>query len=193
MTPNGERGLSSARIMGQPTFAAERVTLVPSVLADLDPLWEIWRDPDVRRYLFDDQPVERARAREVLEACLGEAAHGQGLWTLREPGADRVVGCAGLMPVSWAEHDPTGAGLIEPIVALAPAVWHRGYAVDALGTLVGHAFAGLGLARLAGATDVPNEASHRMLVRTGFVPQRECQGPHYRMRTYLLERPIAGS
>lgn len=175
--------------MTQPTLDAGRVTLVPAVPADLDPLWAIWREPDVRRYLFDDQPVDRARACEVLDGCLGEATNGRGLWTVRERTGDPVLGCAGLVPVSWAEYDPTGAGLIEPIVALAPAVWHRGYAVAALARLVEYAFGDLDLARLAGATDVPNEASHRMLTRAGFVPQRECQGPHYRMRTYLLERP----
>jgi len=189
----GARGrLGRARAMTQPTLDAGRVTLVPAVLADLDSLWEIWREPDVRRYLFDDQPVDRARAREVLEGCLGEAPNGLGLWTIRERAPDPVLGCAGLVPVSWAEYDPTGAGLIEPIVALAPSVWHRGYAVASLARLVGYAFGELGLARLAGATDVPNEASHRMLTRAGFVPQRECPGPHYRIRTYLLERPSAG-
>jgi ribosomal-protein-alanine N-acetyltransferase len=172
--------------MSQPTFETTRATLVPTTLADLEPLWEVWRDPDVRRYLFDDQPVDRARAAEVLDACLAEGPSGRGLWAIREKGT--VIGCAGLMPVTWSEYDPTGAGLIEPIVALAPAFWHRGHAVEGLRLLVEHAFDALDLERIAGATDVPNEASHRMLTRAGFVPQRECPGPHYRIRTYRLER-----
>lgn len=178
----------------QPTFEMPRAMLVPAERGDLDALWTIWRDPDVRRYLFDDQPVDRERATEVLDACLGEAANGLGLglWTIRERPASTIIGCAGLMPVSWAEYDPTGAGLVEPIVALVPAAWHRGHAVEALRRLVTHAFGTLGLARLAGATDVPNEASHRMLTRVGFVSQRECPGPYYRMHTYLLERTDAG-
>lgn len=189
----GARALGGrARTMTQPTLDAERLTLVPTALADLDPLWEIWREPAVYRYLFDDQPVDRERAREVLEGCLAEAPNGLGLWTLREHGIDAVIGCAGLMPVMWVEYDPSGAGLVEPLVALAPGVWRRGYAVESLVRLVRYGFDALGLARIAGATDVPNEASHRMLSRAGFVAQRECQGPHYRMRTYLLERPDVG-
>lgn len=172
--------------MSQPTFETTRATLVPTTRADLEPLWDIWRNPDVRRYLFDDQPVERARAVEVVEGCLAESANGLGLWTIREHGV--VIGCAGLMPIMWSEYDPTGAGLVEPIVALAPVCWHRGHAVEALRLLVGHAFDTLDLERIAGATDVPNEASHRMLTRVGFVPERECPGPHYRMRTYRLAR-----
>ena len=173
-----------------PTFAIAPATLVPATAADVDALWTIWRDPEVRRYLFDDEPVERVRAVEVLEACLGEAARGLGLWTIRVGPAAEVVGCAGLMPAGGVvAYDPGLAGLVEPIVALAPAVWRRGYAVATLRALVGHAFGTLDLPRLAGATDVPNEASHRMLVRAGFVPRRECSGVKHRLRTYLLERP----
>jgi len=175
--------------MTQPPLTTTRATLVPAAAEDLEPLWVIWRDPDVRRYLFDDQPVSRERAAEVLDACRAESVHGRGLWTIREGDtAKTIIGCAGLMPVTWTEYDPSGADLLEPIVALAPASWHRGHAVEALRALVDYAFGPLDLPRLAGATDVPNDASHRMLTRAGFVPQRECPGPHYRMRTYLLER-----
>jgi ribosomal-protein-alanine N-acetyltransferase len=176
-----------------PRLVTARTALVPVELADLDVLWALWDDPEVRRYLFDDQPVSRARAAEVLAACLAERARGLGLWTIRpQTAAETIVGCAGLMPTSVAAYDPAMAGLVEPIVALAPAWWRRGFAVEVVRALVHHAFHALGLARLSAATDVPNEASHRMLVRTGFVPQRECDGPYYRTRTYLLERSAQG-
>lgn len=174
----------------QPTLGSAPALLVPASAADLDALWTIWREPDVRRYLFDDAPVERERAAEVLHACLAEGPRGLGLWTIRPTDGATTVGCAGLMPVGdVATYDPALAGMVEPVVALAPAAWHRGYAIAALRALVAHAFATLDLSRLAGAADVPNEASHRMLVRAGFVPRRECPGPKYRLRTYLLERP----
>lgn len=174
----------------QPTLAGAGVVLVPATADDLDALWAIWREPDVRRYLFDDAPVDRARAAEVLDVCLAEAPRGLGLWTVRATDGADVVGCAGLMPVGdVAIRDPALADMVEPVVALAPAVWHRGHAVAALRALVRHAFTTLDLPRLAGAADVPNDASDRMLVRAGFVPQRECAGPKYRLRTYVLERP----
>jgi ribosomal-protein-alanine N-acetyltransferase len=174
--------------MTQPTLTTTRATLVPAALEDLEALWVMWRHSDVRRYLFDEQLVPRERAAEVLDGCLAARANGIGLWTIRAHGSSDIIGCVGLMPVTWTEYDPSGAGLLEPIVALTPASWHQGHAVAALRTLVAYAFGPLDLMRLAGATDVPNEASHRMLTRAGFVPQRECPGPHYRIRTYLLER-----
>lgn len=175
----------------QPILPTARGRLVPATRVDLDALWTVWREPDVRRYLFDDEAVDRERAEEVLAACLAEGPHGRGLWTIHVEGERTLIGCAGLMPCSVAEYDPTLTGLVEPIVALAPAWWGRGHAVEALQVLVTYAFGALALDRLAGATDVPNEASHRMLTRAGFVPQRECAGPHYRIRTYLLDRQDA--
>ncbi len=173
----------------QPIIPTARGRLVPATRNDLEALWAIWREPDVRRYLFDDQEVSHERAAEVLDACLAEGAHGRGLWTIHVENERTLVGCAGLMPVSVAEYDPALAGMVEPIVALAPSWWGRGHAIEALRVLVDYAFGGLALERLAGAADVPNEASHRMLLSAGFVPQRECDGPHYRIRTYVLEDP----
>jgi hypothetical protein len=62
-----------------------------------------------------------------------------------------------------ADYDARLAGLVEPLVALAPSAWGRGYASEALAELVRYAHARLGLDRLAGVTDVPNAASDRML------------------------------
>ena len=173
----------------QPILPTRRGRLVPATRNDLDGLWAVWRTPEVRRYLFDDAPVDRARASAVLDACLAEGPHGRGLWTIHVESERTLVGCAGLMPIGIAEYDPTLAGLLEPIVALAPAWWGRGRAVEALRALVDYGFGALALERIAGAADVPNEASHRMLERAGFVRQRECDGRRYRLRTYLLERP----
>jgi [ribosomal protein S5]-alanine N-acetyltransferase len=173
----------------QPIIPTERGRLIPATRADLDALWAIWREPEVRRYLFDDEDVTRERAAEVLDTCLAEGQHGRGLWTIHVEDERTSIGCAGLMPVGVADYDPALVGMIEPVVALAPCWWGRGHAIEALRVLVDYAFGALALERLAGATDVPNEASHRMLVSAGFVPQRECAGPHYRIRTYVLEAP----
>jgi RimJ/RimL family protein N-acetyltransferase len=101
-----------------------------------------------------------------------------------------VVGCAGLLPVTTAaESEPRLAGLVEPLVALRPEAWGRGLAAEALGALQHHAADALGLARLAGVTDVPNAASDRMLRRAGFRPLGECDGPAHRLRTYLWDAP----
>jgi RimJ/RimL family protein N-acetyltransferase len=161
----------------QPTFETQRLQLRPATLADLDALWALWTAPAVRRFLWDDRAITR-----------DEAAAALGLWVIEARGEVGATGCAGLLPVSTAaEHDPRLAGLVEPLVALAPAAWGRGYAGEALAALLGHAAGALGLARLAGVTDGPNVASDRMLRRAGFRVLGEVPGPRHGLRTYLWE------
>lgn len=180
-----------------PAIRTPRLCLTPTTAHDVDALWALWADPDVRRYLFDDAAITRAQAAETLAGTWAVRDRGLGLWAVRDAPADAaspadgaIVGCAGLLPVgAAADHEPRLAGLVEPLVALHPSAWGRGLATEALGALVAHAFDALALPRLAAATDVPNAASDRMLRRAGFVPLGECDGPRWRLRTYRLERP----
>jgi RimJ/RimL family protein N-acetyltransferase len=192
----------------QPTLTTPRLVLRPARPADLDALWALWTAPEVRRFLWDDRAVTRAEAADALADCLALGDRGLGLWIVGAraagaaaggaPAADAPapLGCAGLLPVDVAAaYEPRLAGLVEPLVALAPAAWRRGYAGEALAALQAHARGALGLARLAGVTDVPNAASDRMLRRAGFAPLGEADGPRHRLRTYLWDAgagPAAG-
>jgi RimJ/RimL family protein N-acetyltransferase len=156
--------------------------------SDLDDLWRLWTEPDVRRFLWDDRAITRDEAAATIADCEGLAERGLGLWVLRPNDADVVVGCAGLFPVTTAATcEPRLGGLVEPLVALRPEQWGRGYAGEALQALIEHARSNLGLTQLAAVTDVPNVRSDRMLRRAGFVELSETDGPRYRLRTYLLD------
>ena len=189
----------------QPMLTTPRLALRPAEESDIDALWTLWRAPEVRRFLWDDRTISRAEAATMLTDCRALAAQGLGLWMLQAaPRAARpevpvasggtILGCAGLLPVSTAaEYEPRLAGLVEPIVALAPAAWGHGYAQEALGALRDYAARALGLTQLAGVTDVPNAASDRMLRRVGFVPLSEVAGPKYRLLTYVWQAGGPGS
>ncbi len=170
-----------------PVLDTPRLRLHPAAPADLDALHALWADADVRRYLFDDEPVPRERAEGALADGLALAADGLGLWTVRSRDNGAVPGCVGLLPAGTAaEYDPGLAGAVEPLAAFAPAVWGRGYATEALEAAIAYAFGPRGLDRLAAVNDVPNEASDRLVRRLGFAPTGECDGPRYRLRTYVL-------
>lgn len=166
-----------------PTLTTERLTLTPAAPDDLDALWALWTDADVRRFLWDDRAVTREEAAGVLDDCLAAAADGLGLWTVRAHGDDALAGCVGLLPA----NPPPGVG---PLVALHPSRQHRGYAAEALRAVLGHAFATLRLPELVATVDVPNQASHRMVERLGFRRSGERQGPRYPMLLYTLPGPI---
>lgn len=179
----------------QPELTTARLRLVPVRSSDLDALWGLWTDPDVRRYLWDDREISREQAAATVEECGAFAARGLGLWLLiaqrHESGRDPTsppIGCAGLLPVATAaDHERRLAGLVEPLIALNPSHWGLGYAREALAALLEYATASLGIATVAAVTDVPNVASDRMLRSAGFTVLSEVHGPKHRLRTYLWD------
>lgn len=175
--------------MNQPPLHTSRLTLQPATSDDLISLHALWSQPEVRRFLFDDEPVSIELAEAVLRSAVAHAASGYGLWVVRLKSASEPLGCVGLMPTTTAaEHEPALAGMLEPLAAFAAAHWHKGYAHEALSALLAHAFDTLKQPALAAVNDVPNEASERMLKRLGFEFLSEVQGPKYRLRTYTLQR-----
>jgi [ribosomal protein S5]-alanine N-acetyltransferase len=171
----------------QPTLRTARLLLRPATVGDLGYLHTLWNAPEVRRYLFDDEEVTPQLAEAVLAECLGRAAEGLGLW-IALAGAE-PVGCVGLNPTTAvAELAPDLAGELEPLAALDPAHWGRGFAVEALAALIAHAFGPLARPRLLAVHDRPNTASERLVLRLGFQPARDLEGPRYPMRAYWLER-----
>jgi [ribosomal protein S5]-alanine N-acetyltransferase len=141
-------------------LSTARLDLHPATLGDVPALWELWTDPDVRRYLWDDQviPVERARAL-VADGVTPARAAGIGLWTVRRRGAESLVGFCGLLP--------NAAGEVELLYGLTPACWGQGLATEAARAVLRHGFDDLGLACIVAATDPPNRASIRVLERLG--------------------------
>jgi RimJ/RimL family protein N-acetyltransferase len=182
----------------QPTLQTTRLVLRPATLADVDVLWALWTTPAVREFLWDDREIARDEAFTMLAECVALSAQGLGLWLLSEarpqpaPATGSFLGCAGLLPVSTAaQYETRLSGLIEPLVALTPSAWGRGYAPEALVELMRYASRSLGMTRLAGVTEVPNTASDRMLRHAGFTVLSEVAGPRYPLRTYLWQESVA--
>ena len=174
--------------MTLPALTTARLTLTPAGSDDVDLLWHVWRQPDVRRYLFDDVEVTRERVDEIVrDVVVPGRARGCGVWIVRAHGSDTVAGTAGVLPVTTsALYAPALTGEIEVLAAFDVAAWGRGYATETLETLIDYAFRVLGLVRVAAVVDVPNEASHRLVARLGFAASGEFLGPRYPFRTYVL-------
>ena len=172
-----------------PVLETPRLRLRGAQHDDLIFLQEHWNNPLVRRYLFDDKPVDEALAGLVLNDCLECVPKGYGLWLLADKESQHLIGSAALLPTSVAaEYEPALRGMLEPMVSLAPSRWGNGLATEALSALLDHAFAQLVVPSVAAVNDVPNVASERMLLRVGFSAFSEVNGPKHRLRTYLLER-----
>lgn len=53
-----------------PHLSTARLDLLPATRDDLDTLGTLWDHPEVRRFLFDDLPVNCERADEIFGHCL---------------------------------------------------------------------------------------------------------------------------
>jgi len=138
-----------------------RLHLRPWTAADLDDLHRLWTDARVRRFLWDDEVISRARARATLAAGVASfRTHGFGGWLSIERARAAVVGFCGLRRVD------DGSG-VEILYGLAPAAWGRGLATEAATAVLRFGFERCGLPHIVGRTDASNAASVRVLERLG--------------------------
>jgi RimJ/RimL family protein N-acetyltransferase len=149
-------------VSGLPSIATVRLELRPVATADVVALHRLWTDPGVRRWLWDGETIPRARAAELVQACIADVARqGVGMWTLRRAdAADRVMGFCGFRPLDDGPE-------VELLYGLAPAWWGHGLATEAGQAALRWAFAERRLPRVWGLTDPPNHASMRVLERLG--------------------------
>jgi ribosomal-protein-alanine N-acetyltransferase len=159
-----------------------RLELLPFRPADADALHELFTDEGMRRWLLDDLLVPREWVdEEIAQSEARFSAGGCGLWVLREPPGEAPIGFVGFRPF-W---DPPE---LELVYGLQPARWGFGFATEAAGAAVAHAFEALGHEEVRAATDVPNTGSVAVLERLGFeLWKRTDDGPqgtlHFRLRT----------
>ena len=136
-----------------------------AVEADLPALAAHYDEPDVRRYLWDDQRVGLAEVTALLAASDESfEAGGFGLWCLREADGGPIVGTVALREV---EDHP---GRVEVMYSLAPSHWGRGLATWAAREAVAFGLDVVGLAEVLGGADAPNVRSEAVLRRIGMTP-----------------------
>jgi RimJ/RimL family protein N-acetyltransferase len=124
----------------------------------------IFRDPYVRRYLWDARIPEDAEVGAVIAGSEESfRARGLGLWGVAERGGrveGEMIGLAGVRP--------TPDGDLELIYAFLPEHWGRGFALEASRAVMAKAFAQEpARARLLAVTDLENKGSVRVMLRLG--------------------------
>lgn len=121
----------------------------------------MFRDPGVRRYLLDDGLVSAEWVRDEIVASERRFAQaGTGLWSIRTEDDPRIVGFVGFREF----FDPPQ---LQLLYGLLPGCWGRGLATEAAARICELAFEELGFHEVLAATDLPNDASVRVLQRLG--------------------------
>jgi len=171
-----------------PMFILEtsRLSLRRLVPSDLDDLFALYRDPDVRRY-FPEGTLTREQTREELEWFLnGHPQNAQlGLWATIHKETGRFIGRCGLLP-----YVIDGQPEVEIAYSLAKEFWGRGLGTEAALGIRDYAIATLGFRRLICLIDRDNHASIRVALKIGMHFEKEGtddQGP------YMLYSLAAGA
>ena len=150
----------------------ERLILRRLIPSDLDELFALYRDPEIRRY-FPEGTLTLEETREELEWFLdGHPRHPElGLWATIHKETGKFIGRCGLLP--W-EID--GIHEVEVAYMIARPFWGQGLASEAARGILSYAFETLGFTRLICLMDPANLASRRVAERLGMMLEREVDG-----------------
>ena len=130
---------------------------------DLEPLYALYRDPEIRRY-FPDGTRTLAETKEELDWFLnGHPRHPElGLWATVEKETGTFVGRCGLLP--WTID---GRPEVELAYLIDKARWGEGLASEACGGIIQYAQSVLGLRRLIALVMPGNEGSAAVARKVG--------------------------
>ncbi|HXV41851.1 MAG TPA: GNAT family N-acetyltransferase [Anaerolineae bacterium] len=136
---------------------------------DLEALFALYSDPEVRRY-FPEGTLTYEETKEELEWFLnGHPAHPElGLWATIHKETGEFIGRCGLLP--WTiEQRPE----VEVAYMLAKASWRQGLGTEAAQAILDYGFEQLHLSRLICLIDSENQASQKVAQKIGMTFEKE--------------------
>ncbi len=154
-------------------LSTTRLVIQPIQSADEGRLLKLWRDPEVRRYLWDNHIISEDEVKAIQagsDRCFAE--YGTGLYSIapaEQP--DDLVGFCGLREFEQA-------GLLELLYGMYPQYWGKGLVTEAVRAVLTHGFEQCGIEQVIAATDTPNQSSVRVMQRLGmaFAERRQWHG-----------------
>ena len=165
-------------------LVTERLLMRRLVASDLDDLYALYRDPEIRRY-FPEGTLTLDETREELEWFLnGHPDHPElGLWATLHKSTGAFIGRCGLLP--WMID---GVDEVEIAYLIAKPWQRQGLGAEAARALVRHGFEALGLKRLIALIDPEHEASIRTALGAGLRYEREAEVEGLISPVYAIER-----
>ena len=151
---------------------------------DLDDLFALYSDPDVRRY-FPEGTLTLEETREELEWFLnGHPDFPElGLWATLHKESGRMIGRCGLLP--WTID---GRDEVEVAYLLGKAYWGQGLGTEAAQGVLDYAVEKLGLSRLICLIDRENLASINVAQKIGMTFEKESADEHGPFMLYSITR-----
>jgi RimJ/RimL family protein N-acetyltransferase len=147
----------------------KRLMLRRLLPGDLDRLFALYSDPEIRRY-FPEGTLTYEETKEELEWFLdGHPEHPElGLWATIHKETDQFIGRCGLLPWTIEERQE-----VEVAYLLDKQYWGQGLATEAAQAIARYAFEQLRLSRLICMIDPQNRASQNVATKIGMTLERE--------------------
>jgi len=150
----------------------KRLLLRRLIMDDLNDLFALYRDPEIRKY-FPEGVLTIKETKEELEWHMnGHPTYPElGLWATIHKETRKFIGRCGLLP--W---DIDGRLEVEIAYLLDKSFWHQGLATEAAQGILKYGFEKLNLSRLICLIDPENMASQRVAARIGMTLERKVDG-----------------
>jgi ribosomal-protein-alanine N-acetyltransferase len=144
-----------------PMLETERLLLRPLSADEVNSLHRISNEPNVRLYLWDDEPVSEETIKSLIAQSDRMLSEGKiGLFGVRMRASEGLIGFCGFVRLGGMEES-------ELWYELTQKVWGRGIATEAAWACVRYAFEEVGMERVIAGADAPNTASLRVIKKLG--------------------------
>lgn len=141
----------------------ERLYLRKMDPSDSPSLFRIWSDPDVTEFMNIDQFTDESQAREMIQFLNNLSDEDQAIrFTIIEKESGQIIGSGGYNFLDM-EHAKAEIGY-----DIAKDYWGKGYATEAVGTLLEYAFSALSLNRVEAKVEPQNVSSIKVLQKLRF-------------------------
>jgi ribosomal-protein-alanine N-acetyltransferase len=149
----------------------KRLTFRRLLPSDLDSLFALYRDPEIRRY-FPEGTLSYEETKEELEWFLnGHPEHPElGLWATIHKQTGAFIGRCGLLP--WTIE---GQAEVEVAYLLDKKYWRQGLGTEAAQGILDYGFEQLHLSRLICMIDPANLASQKVATAIGMTFERAAE------------------
>ncbi|HLF74682.1 MAG TPA: GNAT family N-acetyltransferase [Anaerolineales bacterium] len=166
----------------------KRLILRHLVMDDLENLFALYRDREIRQY-FPEGVLTLIETREELEWHMnGHPRYPElGLWATVHKATGKFIGRCGLLP--WEIDDKLE---IEIAYLLDKSFWGQGLGTEAAHGILKYGFERLNLSRLICLIDPDNIASQKVAERIGMRLERKVDGiagDHYPTLIYSISKP----
>lgn len=159
------------------------------ILDDLDALYALYSEPDIRRY-FPEGTLNHQETREELEWFLnGHPQHPElGLWATIYKETNQFIGRCGLLP--WTIE---GRSEVEVAYLIDKKFWRQGLGTEAARAILHYAFEQLHLSRLICMVDPDNDASAKVARNIGMTLEKEMTDDKGPFLLFSINRPFVSS